>query len=752
MKSPVSAVESPVITPQPVESGAQRVLVVDADASTRSILEVALKRSGFEVASATNSREAFDVLGAQRRPSVMVLSSDLNGEDGYSLCAQLRGDTRFETLPVVLLARRDEDERHALAEAVGADDLVAKPAFARDIASLVLLRIAPKDAQGYALDTAVLPLPLALRALLSAHRGGQLMVGRRTMIAFRSGRITHAELDGSHGTDALVRILTLADGPYRVLFTLPQSAPTIEVPLRELVTGIFPRLAKWDQLAARSVPLDERFQVDFPVLTKALPTIPDAVNDVVRLFDGQRPVRQVLFDSPLNETVTLEVANRLMLMGVVKATQQAEIAALDVLKTAPKLFEPKETEAEERMGQLFGGAALDASAIITPRETPIAKAAGDWFEPLKGTGLDVADPTEGWQVGSHLADDIQQQLSAFNIQSEVEESEPQAPSEEIAAFNKGLAPAQEQQTPIEQAIAPIQLFDVLPQAPAATPAAAARTLENSFFAEGEQWPDDIGDDDKTPPSGTRIPMTEHIEDTLPTPSLRAAPAPAPSDAAEASFFSDDVEAAQVHSVADAVLGPDDPTAQGGSADAASTRLMAIGAAAVLALTFVGVIGWKLSGTDAPAPAPVVEAPPPVAEEAAPVVHLEQPAEEEAEPAPQPDFKVSEALASATKLYESGRLKEALAALDQVVEAEASSVRAWQLMGLARYDNGDNRGAEEAARTVLALAPDYADAYLLLATMHLDQGKKDDAKAELEKYLQLAPEGPHANEAKALLKR
>src|SRR5262245_7921531 len=104
MRSPVPAVESLLITPQPLDSGPQRVLIVDADPSTRSILEVALKRSGFDVSSATTGREAFDALSTGKLPNVVVLSSDLHGEDGYSLCAQLRGDERTEKLPVLLLA------------------------------------------------------------------------------------------------------------------------------------------------------------------------------------------------------------------------------------------------------------------------------------------------------------------------------------------------------------------------------------------------------------------------------------------------------------------------------------------------------------------------------------------------------------------------------------------------------------------------------------------------------------------------
>lgn len=740
MKSPVSALESPLITPAPLESGAQRVLVVDADRSSRSILEVALKRSGFEVTTATTAREAMLSLAAGSLPNVLVLASELQGEDGYSLCAQLRGEPRFEKLPVLLLARRDEDERLALAEAVGADDLVAKPAFARDIAALALLRVSPKDERGYALDTSVLPVPLALRALLSAQRAGQIQLGPRTFIGFKTGRVTHAEIGGAEGIDALVRLLTLAKGSYRVSFVPPSKPTAIDVPLRELVNGIFPRLARWEQLAARSVPLEARFQVDFAALAKALPTIPDAVNDVVRLFDGQRQVREVLFDSPLNETVTLEVANRLHLMGVVKPTAKQDLEVIELLKAAPKLFEPKQTEAAERMSELFG-AVVDPDAIITPREVPVVRG-GDWYEPPMGTGLDVSDPTEGWQVGAHVAEDIQAQLSAFNIQSEVEQSEAQVAPAEVAAFSQGSPATEPEPSPLEQAIAPIQLTDVLPSAPAPTVAVAQKSLEAAFFAEGETALPDIGDDDKTPPSGTRIP--ELIEDTLPTPIKRTKDV-------EASFFGDDSEpsTAPAATVAEAVLGPEPKTT---AADAASTRLMAIAGGAVLALAAVAIVAWRLTGADAPVPVEVV-APPPAAEVAAAVVHLDAPAEEiQLEPTPAPDMSVSVALAEAKNLYEAGRLKEALEALDRVVATEASSVRAWQLMGMARYDNGDARGAEEAARTVLALAPDYADAYLLLATLHIDAGKKDDAKAELEKYLEIEPNGPHANEAKALLKR
>src|SRR5258706_4942372 len=104
---------SPVIT-EPFEvEGSKRVMVVDADPSSRSILEVSLKRAGFNVAVQTSGREALQVLQSQgqRLPEVLVLSTDVHGTDGYSLIAQLRADARTAKLPLLLLARPDADER-----------------------------------------------------------------------------------------------------------------------------------------------------------------------------------------------------------------------------------------------------------------------------------------------------------------------------------------------------------------------------------------------------------------------------------------------------------------------------------------------------------------------------------------------------------------------------------------------------------------------------------------------------------------
>ena len=68
------------------------VLVVDPDASARSVLEVVLVRDGFDVWSTGSGSQGLALMKGGRTPDVIVLESDLGGEDGFSFVSQVRGD------------------------------------------------------------------------------------------------------------------------------------------------------------------------------------------------------------------------------------------------------------------------------------------------------------------------------------------------------------------------------------------------------------------------------------------------------------------------------------------------------------------------------------------------------------------------------------------------------------------------------------------------------------------------------------
>ena len=109
------------------------LLIVDDDERIRGLLQKFLMRNGFLVSSAKDAAHARRILSGLEF-DLIVLDVMMPGEDGLSLCRDLRQDL---TTPILLLtAKGDTDDRITGLEA-GADDYLAKPFEPKEL----LLRI-----------------------------------------------------------------------------------------------------------------------------------------------------------------------------------------------------------------------------------------------------------------------------------------------------------------------------------------------------------------------------------------------------------------------------------------------------------------------------------------------------------------------------------------------------------------------------------------------------------------------------------
>ncbi|WP_330351309.1 response regulator transcription factor [Streptomyces sp. NBC_00582] len=130
----------------PAARGPRRILVVEDDPGIRTLLETALRLSGYEVSSAATGRDA--LLEAERfAPALLVLDVMLPDLDGFELTRTLRA--AGVTTPVLFLtARADVDDRLAGLRA-GGDDYVAKPFSIEEVVlriGAVLRRTDPEGA------------------------------------------------------------------------------------------------------------------------------------------------------------------------------------------------------------------------------------------------------------------------------------------------------------------------------------------------------------------------------------------------------------------------------------------------------------------------------------------------------------------------------------------------------------------------------------------------------------------------------
>ena len=106
-----------------------QILVVDDDRDIRTLLADYLDGNGFRTFTASNGIEMRKMLDTARI-DLVVLDLTLPGEDGLTLCRNLRAQS---SLPVIMLTARGEPLDRILGLEMGADDYLAKPFEPREL-------------------------------------------------------------------------------------------------------------------------------------------------------------------------------------------------------------------------------------------------------------------------------------------------------------------------------------------------------------------------------------------------------------------------------------------------------------------------------------------------------------------------------------------------------------------------------------------------------------------------------------------
>jgi two-component system OmpR family response regulator len=101
-----------------------RLLLVDDEDNLRSMLEAALRHSGFEVDPVANGRAALEAVEATK-PDLVVLDVMLPDLDGFDVVKRLRSGG--DRTPVLFLTARDATEDRVRGLTLGGDDYLVKP-------------------------------------------------------------------------------------------------------------------------------------------------------------------------------------------------------------------------------------------------------------------------------------------------------------------------------------------------------------------------------------------------------------------------------------------------------------------------------------------------------------------------------------------------------------------------------------------------------------------------------------------------
>ncbi len=103
-----------------------KILVVEDNDFMRRLLEMRLKANHYDVVAASDGLEGLEK--AKENPDVIILDINLPNLSGLEVAAQLKGNAKTKTIPIIFVTAKGEDKDvfRAITE-LGAECYILKP-------------------------------------------------------------------------------------------------------------------------------------------------------------------------------------------------------------------------------------------------------------------------------------------------------------------------------------------------------------------------------------------------------------------------------------------------------------------------------------------------------------------------------------------------------------------------------------------------------------------------------------------------
>lgn len=114
------------------------VLVVDDDASIRTLVSKALTAKGYEVVEAKDGMHASELLGSlPRQPALVILDVMMPTIDGFSLARMIKSRPELNKIPIIFLTARTHPRDLSVGMSLGARHYIQKPFSLTDLVDKV---------------------------------------------------------------------------------------------------------------------------------------------------------------------------------------------------------------------------------------------------------------------------------------------------------------------------------------------------------------------------------------------------------------------------------------------------------------------------------------------------------------------------------------------------------------------------------------------------------------------------------------
>jgi CheY-like chemotaxis protein len=132
----------------PMETAAQAkrthtVYFIDDSATMREVIKIAFRRENITVITAGDAASAMAQF-EKTPPDAVITDVIMPGQDGYSVCSQIKQHARFGGTPVILMSGVVNKNVADKAVSVGADELIRKPFQPQELIARVKSFLEPK--------------------------------------------------------------------------------------------------------------------------------------------------------------------------------------------------------------------------------------------------------------------------------------------------------------------------------------------------------------------------------------------------------------------------------------------------------------------------------------------------------------------------------------------------------------------------------------------------------------------------------
>jgi CheY-like chemotaxis protein len=325
----------------PAEQTARRVakkslLLVDGDVRSLRVLEVSLRKAGYNLTTCSTAQDALETL-EYASPDLILSDTRLPGMDGFGLVEALRHNADWAAIPIMFLSSDTSVESKVRGLQLGVEDYLTKPIYTKEILARIHLALNRRERDSFARGRASLSktrftgsledmgLVDLLQTIDVSRKSGVLDLrgpqGHGT-ITFREGQILDAELGRIHGERAVYRLLLWSEGDFDIEFRPVRSEAHIATPTTGLLMEGMRRVDEWGRLLEQLPPLDSVLEVVETELVPRLGEIPDELNPILKAVDGAHTLGEVVDAIDGDDLSTLSALSKLYFEGVIQPSQR----------------------------------------------------------------------------------------------------------------------------------------------------------------------------------------------------------------------------------------------------------------------------------------------------------------------------------------------------------------------------------------------------------------------------------------------